>query len=197
MVSRVYVEKKPGFDGEARALAAELRDIVGISGLTGVRLLNRYDVEGMTRELVRPACAATCVFRAAVRPGHLQVDARRAEDAPVFAVESLPGQYDQRADSCAQCIQLITQGERPAVRTAWCSSCMAIRPKTRGGHQELRHQPGGEPGRPLWTSPTRWTGSYDVPADVATLDGLYRAWTRTELAALHRAAAAWPWIWTT
>ena len=51
MVSRVYVEKKPGFDGEARALAAELRDIVGISGLTGVRLVNRYDVEGATDEL--------------------------------------------------------------------------------------------------------------------------------------------------
>ena len=51
MVSRVYVEKKPGFDGEARALAAELRDIVGISGLTGVRLVNRYDVEGASEEL--------------------------------------------------------------------------------------------------------------------------------------------------
>ena len=58
MVSRVYVEKKPGFDGEARALAAELRDIVGISGLTGVRLVNRYDVEGATDELFA-ACVPT------------------------------------------------------------------------------------------------------------------------------------------
>ena len=58
MVSRVYVEKKPGFDGEARALAAELRDIVGISGLTGVRLVNRYDVEGASEELFA-ACVPT------------------------------------------------------------------------------------------------------------------------------------------
>ncbi len=57
MVSR-YVEKKPGFDGEARALAAELRDIVGISGLTGVRLVNRYDVEGASEELFA-ACVPT------------------------------------------------------------------------------------------------------------------------------------------
>ena len=58
MVSRVYVEKKPGFNGEARALAAELRDIVGIQGLTGVRLVNRYDVEGIGEELFA-ACVPT------------------------------------------------------------------------------------------------------------------------------------------
>ena len=73
MVSRVYVEKKPGFDGEARALAAELRDIVGISGLTGVRLVNRYDVEGATDELFA-ACVPTVFsarrFGERVHPAH-------------------------------------------------------------------------------------------------------------------------------
>ena len=115
MVSRVYVEKKPGFNGEARALAAELRDIVGIQGLTAVRLVNRYDVEGIGEELFA-ACVPT-VF-SEPQSDIATFDLPAANGAAVFAVEFLPGQFDQRADSASECIQLISQGERPLVRSA-------------------------------------------------------------------------------
>ena len=114
MVSRIYVEKKPGFDVEARQLADELRGILGISGLTGLRVVNRYDVEGIDPELF-DRCVPT-VF------SEPQVDVATTElpthGGPVFAVEFLPGQFDQRADSASECVQLISQGERPAVRSA-------------------------------------------------------------------------------
>ena len=115
MVSRVYVEKKPGYDGKAQALAQELSSILGIQSLTGLRLFNRYDVEGITPELFE-ACVPT-VF------SEPQTDIATPElpdlgDAAVFAVEYLPGQFDQRADSAAECVQLVSQGERPQVRSA-------------------------------------------------------------------------------
>ena len=115
MVLRVYVEKKPGFDVEARQLLAELRGILGIESLTGVRLVNRYDVEGISTELFEQ-----CVPTVFSEPQ--SDDATRelpdARGAAVFAVEYLPGQFDQRADSASECIQLISQGARPEVRSA-------------------------------------------------------------------------------
>ncbi|MFR3275801.1 MAG: phosphoribosylformylglycinamidine synthase, partial [Collinsella phocaeensis] len=115
MVSRVYVEKKPGFDVEARQLKGELTAILGISGLTGLRLINRYDVEGIDEELF-----ARCVPTVFSEPQvDVVYDELPADDAAtVFAVEALPGQFDQRAASAAECVQLISQGERPAVRCA-------------------------------------------------------------------------------
>ena len=114
MVSRVYVEKKPGFDVEAQQLLAELRDTLGIEALTALRVINRYDVEGIDEELF-----ARCVPTVFSEP---QVDIASAKlpaaNGPVFAVEALPGQFDQRADSASECIQLISQGERPTVRAA-------------------------------------------------------------------------------
>ncbi|MDM8246922.1 phosphoribosylformylglycinamidine synthase [Collinsella tanakaei] len=115
MVSRIYVEKKPGFDVEASQLKAELTGILGITGLEGLRLFNRYDVEGADEELF-----ARCTPVVFSEP---QVDVTYDElpDVPgavVFAVEFLPGQFDQRADSASECIQLISQGERPTVRSA-------------------------------------------------------------------------------
>ena len=114
MVRRIYVEKKPALRQEAESLQNELRTLLGINALTGLRLINRYDVEGLEEE----------VFQRAVQTvfSEPQVDDTTAKfpegDYQVFAVESLPGQFDQRADSASQCIQLMTQGERPAVRTA-------------------------------------------------------------------------------
>ena len=115
MVSRVYVEKKPGFDVEAQQLLAELRDTLGIEALTGLRVINRYDVEGIDGELF-----GSCVPTVFSEP---QVDFAYDElpeepGATVFAVEALPGQFDQRAASAAECVQLISQGERPTVRSA-------------------------------------------------------------------------------
>ena len=113
MVYRVYVEKKPGFDHEAQSLLTEVRDILGIGSVAGLRLLNRYDVEGISRELF-DACVPT-VF--SEPPVDAVCDALPAAKT-VFAVEYLPGQFDQRASSASECIQLISQGERPQVRTA-------------------------------------------------------------------------------
>ena len=114
MVYRVYAEKKPGFDHEAAALYGELRSFLGIERLTGVRILNRYDVENIDEALFEKAISNVFsepmlddVYREL--PEHTGV---------VFAAEYLPGQFDQRADSAAQCVQLLAQCERPDVRTA-------------------------------------------------------------------------------
>ncbi len=116
MVSRIYVEKKPGFDGEAKSLERELRTLLGIESLTGLRLINRYDVEGITPELFA-SCVPT-VFSEPQTDVATEEMPEVAEDASVFAVEFLPGQFDQRADSASECVQLISQGERPLVRSA-------------------------------------------------------------------------------
>ncbi|MBE6673384.1 MAG: phosphoribosylformylglycinamidine synthase, partial [Ruminococcaceae bacterium] len=114
MVYRIFVEKKEGLAHEATALYNELKNLVGIEALEGVRLLNRYDVEGISEEL----------FAASVRTifSEPQLDDVCEElnvtDGTVFAVEPLPGQFDQRADSAAQCIQLQSQMDRPTVRSA-------------------------------------------------------------------------------
>ena len=114
MVRRIYVEKKPALRHEAANLLAELRTLLGISSLAGLRLVNRYDVEGLDEDVFQRA--VNTVF------SEPQVDdafASLPEDGfTTFAVEYLPGQFDQRADSAAQCIQLMTRGERPVVRTA-------------------------------------------------------------------------------
>ena len=113
MVYRVYVEKKEGQTHEADSLLREIQDFLQIGGLSSVRVLNRYDVDKIDGELF--AYAVNTVF------SEPQVD-NVSYDVPqgkvVFAVEPLPGQFDQRADSAAQCIQILSQGERPLVRSA-------------------------------------------------------------------------------
>ena len=115
MVFRVYVEKKPGFDVAAQQLANELRTILGIEALKNVRLVNRYDVEGISEELF--AQATPTVF-SEPQVDNVYADLPDFGSDTVFAVEYLPGQFDQRADSASECIQLISQGERPTVRSA-------------------------------------------------------------------------------
>ena len=118
MVRRLYVEKRPQYAVQAAELLADLRDQVGISRLRGVRVLNRYDIEfpdgldDATLDVVAPL-----VF---FEPPLDEVGPEpvASEECHVFAVEALPGQFDQRADSAAECVQLITQGERPIVRVA-------------------------------------------------------------------------------
>ena len=115
MVRRIYVEKREAYALEAHRLRAELQEALGLPSLGAVRILNRYDVEGVSEEQF--ARARETIF------SEPQVDVTYDElpdpmGAAVFGVELLPGQYDQRADSCAQCIQLAGGGDRPTVRTA-------------------------------------------------------------------------------
>ena len=114
MVYRVYVEKKSELANEARALAGEIKNLLQIDGIENVRIFNRYDVENIEKELFD--YAVNTVFS----EPQLDIVTYEYEDdgSTSFAVEYLPGQFDQRADSAAQCIQIISQGERPIVRTA-------------------------------------------------------------------------------
>ena len=114
MVYRVFVEKKKELANEARSLKNDINVLLGISSLTDVRIINRYDAENITKELFDYAVGT--VFS---EPQLDVVSSKlKADDGKVFAVEFLPGQFDQRADSAAQCIQLISQGERPTIRSA-------------------------------------------------------------------------------
>ena len=114
MVYRIYVEKRAELANSARALLSEIHSFLGIKSVEKVRILNRYDAQNITKEL----------FDYAVRTvfSEPQTDIATSEleagDGKVFVSEYLPGQFDQRADSAAQCIQLISQGERPIIRTA-------------------------------------------------------------------------------
>ena len=113
-VSRVFVEKKPGFDVEAQQMRDDLVQNLGLK-ITALRMINRYDVSGLSAEEFAKA-------RDTILSEPNQ-DTVCDEDCPLegwqsFAMEYLPGQYDQRADSAAQCVQLLTQGERPQVMTA-------------------------------------------------------------------------------
>ncbi|MCI9009905.1 MAG: phosphoribosylformylglycinamidine synthase [Clostridia bacterium] len=115
MVYRIYVEKKAGFDVEAKTLLSDVRELLGFKSVENIRILNRYDAEEIEEELFQ-----RCVRTVFSEP---QMDtategAAGLESARVFAVEYLPGQFDQRADSAAQCIQLVSMGSRPVVRTA-------------------------------------------------------------------------------
>ena len=114
MVYRIYVEKKKEQAQEARALLSDARNLLGISNLTDVRIINRYDAENITPELFD--YAVKTVFS---EPQLDDASDRLETNGDVcFAVEYLPGQFDQRADSAAQCIQIISRGERPLIRSA-------------------------------------------------------------------------------
>ncbi len=116
-VTRCFVHKRPGFDVEAQALCRDLREQLGAAGLERLTIVNRYDMEGVPPEVYRQARGT--VF------SEPQVDAVYDGDFPrpegphtLLAVEALPGQFDQRADSAAQCVQLMAGGERPLVAYA-------------------------------------------------------------------------------
>ena len=127
MLFRVYTEKKRGFDQAADRLAEQLRTLPGVQGLTGLRIINRYDLEGIDEDLFK--CCLPTVFaqpQTDLVATRLEQALRMKgdEDLPpldspmLFAVAPLPGQFDQRADSAAQCVQLVGQGARPLVATA-------------------------------------------------------------------------------
>lgn len=114
MVYRIFVEKKKELANEAKALYTDAKNLLGIKNLENVRVINRYDAENISEELFNYA-VKTVFSEPQLDIASSEID---TENAVVFAVEYLPGQFDQRADSAAQCIQIISQGERPLIRSA-------------------------------------------------------------------------------
>lgn len=115
-VKRVLVEKRNGFDLEARALKKDIEESLHISSVESLRVLNRYDVEGISEEVYQNA--ANSIFSEPNLDVVYFEEIPGLKDEKVFAVEYLPGQYDQRADWAAQCIQIVNQGMRPELKSA-------------------------------------------------------------------------------
>ena len=167
MVYRVFVEKKEGLDNEAKGLLNEARNLLGMERLENVRLFNRYDAENITEDLFR--YAVKTVF------SEPQLDTASASiqlpGAYVFAVEALPGQFDQRADSAAQCIQIISQGERPLIRTAKVYALYGT--LTDGDIREFKKYVINpvECREASLDVPETLAIRYDIPTEVATLTG--------------------------
>ena len=114
MVYRIFVEKRQGLANEAEELLSEVRNLLGLSAVENIRVFNRYDVENLDKALFDSA-VKTVFSEPQLDLTYPSLD---LPDAAAFAVEYLPGQFDARADSAAQCIQLISQSERPVVRSA-------------------------------------------------------------------------------
>ena len=168
MVYRVYVEKKKELANEAKALLNDATTLLGIKSIKNVRLLNRYDVENIEKDLFD--YAVKTVF------SEPQLDittdtVENSEGAYVFATEYLPGQFDQRADSASQCIQIISQGERPLVRSA---KVYVLEGKLTDSDIEAFKKyvinPVESREATLDTFATLKT-DYEIPTEVATLDG--------------------------
>ena len=115
-IRRIFVEKKDAFAVEAHGLLADLRNNLGMSGLKNIRIVNRYDVMGLSDEEF--AMAKALVLSEPPVDTVVEENLPLAANEQAFAVELLPGQYDQREDFAEQCIQLITQKDRPMVAAA-------------------------------------------------------------------------------
>jgi len=167
MVYRVFVEKKKELAHEAKALLSDARSLLGIESLTDVRIINRYDAENIDPELFE--YAKKTVF------SEPQLDTvceePCLEGALVFAVEYLPGQFDQRADSAAQCIQIISQGERPVVRSAKVYALYGNLTETEIGEIKKYVINPVEAREASLCKPETLITKYDIPTEVATLDG--------------------------
>ncbi len=167
MVYRLFVEKKKELAHEAKALLGDARTLLGITALEDVRVINRYDTENIAPELYERA--KTTVY------SEPQLDIISDEidttGAVSFAVEYLPGQYDQRADSAAQCIQIISQGERPTVRTAKVYALYGDLTEAEIAEIKKYVINPVEAREASLEKPETLAMQYDLPTTVATLDG--------------------------
>ncbi len=170
MVYRVYVEKKPGLDNEARGLLNEAKNLLGIETLENVRLFNRYDAEKISAELFD--YAVKTVFSEPQLD--IATDAIALPGAYVFAVEALPGQFDQRADSAAQCIQIISQGDRPLIRTAKVYALYGNLTDAQIAEFKKYVINPVECREAALEIPETLAIQYDIPTSVATLDGFIK-----------------------
>ncbi|MBR4451846.1 MAG: phosphoribosylformylglycinamidine synthase, partial [Clostridia bacterium] len=176
MVYRIYTEKKTGFNNEAKTLMNDFRTLLKIDGIEKVRLINRYDAENITQEVFSKA--VNTVFS---EPQVDNVyDSLPEDGAEIFAVEYLPGQFDQRADSAAQCIQLMSQGDRPYIRSA---KVYLIYGNISGEEMaEIKKYVINpvEAREAALEKPDTIITKYDIPTEVKTLDGFTKL-SREEL----------------
>ena len=168
-VRRVYVEKKPAFAVQAKDLRHELRKYLGVSGLTGVRVLIRYDVENISDDVFEKACKT--VFAEPPVDTLYKESFEMAENACTFSVEFLPGQFDQRADSAVQCVKFLNEEEEPVIRSA---TTYVIEGEV--GDEEFEaikhHCINPVDSREIgMEKPETLVAKFEEPADVAILDG--------------------------
>ncbi|MBP3921490.1 MAG: phosphoribosylformylglycinamidine synthase [Ruminiclostridium sp.] len=171
-VYRIYVEKKPQFAVDGKAVLSDLQTALQIEGIEDVRIVNRYDAEGITKENFEKATPT--VFSEPPVDDVYYTLPEIGENERMFATEFLPGQFDQRADSAAQCIQMLCQGDRPTVKYA---KIYILKGKiTDEDFAKIKHflinavearECGFEQYETLEVK-------YDIPSEVATLDGFIK-----------------------
>ncbi len=167
MVYRIYVEKKKELAGEAASLKKDIMELLQISSVEDLRIINRYDVEGIEKELFDYA-SGTVFSEPQLDNVFEKLEFR---NATVFAVEYLPGQFDQRASSAAECIQLISKGDRPLVRTAKVYVIKGnISAEDTASIKKYVINP-VESREATLELPATLKVEYEIPTTVATLDG--------------------------
>ncbi len=183
MVYRVYSKKKPELAGEAKSLLSDARSLLGVRGLTDVEIYNRYDAEDIDPDLFE--YAKRTVF--SEPPVDILTDAPDFGSARVFAVEYLPGQFDQRADSAAQCIQIISRGERPLIRSAKVYVLHGT-PDDEAVEKIKRYVINPVEAREASLEvPDTLRVAYETPADVKTVEGF----TKLDRAGLEAFVSEW------
>lgn len=168
-VYRCFTEKMAGFDVDAREVFHDLKSNLQIDTLTQVRIFCRYDVQGIDEKVY--ALARHNVFSEPMVDRCYDETLPELSDWRVFGVEALPGQFDQRADSCAQCIQLMTQGERPLVAAAKIYALageLTDEDVARIKRHIINPVESREAG---FEKPATLLAEYDLPQSVATLKG--------------------------
>lgn len=181
-VIRVFVEKRPGFNGEAQQLRADLIENLGLSAVEDVKIVNRYDLSGIQGE--KYAAARDTIL------SEPNVDLVYEEEYPLpegyeaFAMEFLPGQYDQRADSAAQCVQLLTQGERPQVATAKLVAVKGVGRDDLAKIENYLINP-VESRLASMSKPETLDSETKMPEDVARVEG-FTCWKEERLSEYHR-----------
>ena len=168
-VKRLFVVKKHPYDVEAQGLLKDLRETLGIKSLEALKIVNRYDVEGISDSEYQ--LARSTIFSEPTVDFAYDEEYEIPSNCRAFAVEYLPGQYDQRADSATQCIQLLTQGDRPDINTARVIVLEGnINEEEFNSIKNYYINP-VESREAKMTKPETLKSEVEQPADVAVLDG--------------------------
>ena len=181
-VRRVYVEKKPEFAVKAGELREEISSYLSIDTVTNVRVLIRYDIESLSDETYRRALGT--IFSEPPVDFVYEEDFPKEEGDTVFAVEYLPGQFDQRADSAEQCVKLLNEEEEPVIRTATTYVLSgALTEDQKAAVKSFCINP-VDSREASGEKPATLVTVFDTPADVASFDG-FTEYDETRLRELY------------